>query len=439
MNRIEEEFVEASRYLRQRKAAEEKLQEQARQRRARVITVMATALAILLIPALFVGINAWMFARRQSSNWQWTGFPSESVLSIAVAPEADDPTVPRICVGAADIGIGCSSDLQDWNIYQIGFPVTDSAQFNDRDSLLSNLTGSTWSTKIQGVEALAFDLLDPHRIVASFAEGHGLFLSEDAGAHWRALKTDGSGTDADFPTEVDQLALDGDHLFVLRKSETTSLQPEERGSLHLSEDRGLSWKQIGGPGTDTGVMRSFSISADRDGQDAYVYAAGEDGLYGSSAASSWRWQQLIPIRDGEVGVLVAASAETVHLATYDRQSGVGALYRWSLQDGPVTGRWAQFEEAPRSMVVTSSLDAEYLVWVLFDNGEVVAVSRQGSVDSRGRRPGWPWSFAKTLEIYSFEDGELVLMGHRDGLLEYCPRTVLGLECGSQKSAAPQAN
>lgn len=432
MNQGEQGFLAASLELRRREEVKKEAERQTRQRRARVLTALATALAILLIPASFIGVNAWMFVRRQDSDWQLTGFPSESALSIAVAGETEDPQVPRICVGASDIGIGCSYDLQNWNIYQIGLPTTTAALFNNRDSFLDNLTGSTWSTNIQGVEAIAFDRHDPHRLVASVVEGEGLFVSEDGGAHWRKLSAGASSPEGGTPTEARQVAAYGGALFVLRNSEAPDLKPEERGSLYLSHDDGRTWQRIGGPSTATGVLRSFALAA--QGTLRGVYGAGESGLVWSPAGDQWQWQQLLPADNGDLGVVVAEAHGVVYLATYNKNTQRGAMYRWAEGDNTLTGRWVEFDEAPRSLALASHPDADYPVWVLFDNGQVVAIDRQGRLESRGHRPGWPWSFAKVLAAIPVDGGDIVLMGHRDGLLQYCPRSQQGDGCGTQLTA-----
>ena len=432
MNQGEQGFLTASLALRRREEVKQEAERRTRQRRARVLTALVTALAILLIPASFIGVNAWMFIRRQNADWQLTGFPSESALSIAVAGETEDPQVPRICVGAADIGIGCSYDLQTWNIYQVGLPTTTAALFNNRDSFPSYLTGSTWSTNIRGVEAIAFDVHDPHRLVASVVEGEGLIESEDGGAHWRKLSAGASPPEGGMPTEARQVAAYDGALFVLRNSEAPVLKPEERGSLYVRRGGGKTWQRIGGPNTTTGVLRSFALDA--PGALRGVYGAGESGLFWSPAGDKWEWQQLLNTDNGDLGVVVSEAHGVVYLATYNKSTQRGALYRWAEGDSALTGRWVEFDEAPRSIALASDPDADYPVWVLFDNGEVAAIDRQGRLGSRGQRPGWPWSFAKVLAAIPVGGGDMVLMGHRDGLLQYCPRSQQGDGCGMQLTA-----
>ena len=131
LNPSEQAFLVSSLAMSEREEVDREARRQAQRRRTRTLRALVTVVAILLIPTLYVAANAWMFGQRQSSNWQSTDFPSDSVLSIAVAGETADPQVPRICVGSADIGIGCSYDLDRWNIYQVGFPSSVAALFNN--------------------------------------------------------------------------------------------------------------------------------------------------------------------------------------------------------------------------------------------------------------------------------------------------------------------
>lgn len=442
LNPSEQVFLVSSLAMSERQEADREARRQAQRRRTRTLRALLTALAILLIPGLFVTGNAWMFWQRQNSQWQSTGFPSDSVLSIAVTGETEDQQVPRICVGAADIGIGCSRNLQEWNIYQVGFPAGAAEAFNDRGSFFGYLTGSKWSSRMVGVEVLAFDRFDPHRIVAS-VQGKGLFVSGDGGAHWRHLSSpDGPQLATKALPGVRQVASYNGDLFVLRN---LSLSSGEDGSLYLSRDNGDTWQQIGGPGTATGVLNSFALALDTQGHLEGVYGAGEQGLYWREGDSGDQWQQLLPTEKGDTGIVVAQAADVVYLATYNQsvQRGVqpGALYRWTKGDSNRIGRrWAQFDGWPISLVLASNPNADYPIWMLLAHGRVFAVDRHGQLESRGRRPGWPWAFTNVLAAMPFDNGDdVMLMGQWDGLLCYRAQGSKSDGCGPTPSSTPQIN
>jgi hypothetical protein len=436
LDKKSQSFLDAGIRRRQREKEEkdrlEREEQEAHRKRTRVLASMVTALLIFLIPTLFVAANVWMFYRRQNSDWQYTGFASNSVLSIATSVESADQTIPRICVGTADIGVGCSHDLQNWNVYQVGFPTAAPALLNNRESWLGSLGGSAWSTTIKGIEAIAFDLADPHRIYVSVMDQSGLYVSSDSGATWNPIAAKALTELPEVPTDVRQLAVHDGVLFVLRHSEALSVEPEQRGSLHLSRDNGLTWQEIGGPSTPTGIIRAFLLAVDSGGSLGRIYVAGETGLWQSDLAGGWEWQQLLALEEGSIGLLLEAVDDIVYFATYDFEAEGGAVYRW-FQDSNenLSGKLVEYSGAPMSMTLGPDVGSEFPLWLLFGEGQVVAVDQTGRLEAKGRRPGWPWSTAKSLSIFRNPSGSnLVLMGHRDGLLQYCPDGQGADECGS---------
>jgi hypothetical protein len=264
------------------------------------------------------------------------------------------------------------------------------------------------------------------------ADQSGLYSSSDSGATWRPIAAGGSAATLDQPTDVRRLAVYDGTLLALRHSELLSIEPEQRGSLHLSQDHGLTWQKIGGPSTPTGIIRDFSLAIDSGGKPDRIYVAGETGLWQSDIDGVWEWQQLLAIEECSVGLLVEVLDGVAHFATYDFEAKGGAVYRWAenSNDTP-TGKWVEYSGAPMSMVLEPGVDLEYSLWLLFAGGKVAAVDESGRLEERGRRPGWPWSTAKKLSVFVNSDGsKLVLMGHRDGLLQYCPVGQGSDECGS---------
>lgn len=405
-------FLDASLALR-------KQEQSAKQRRTRLLTALVTVVVVLLVPALFLSANIWMFYHQQNSEWQRTGFPANSVLSVAVAGQSAESSGFTICIGTADIGVGCSYDLQNWNISQVGLPSSTPAFLRNRDSWLGNLLGSTWSTKIVGIEAIAFDPLDPGRIYASVMNQAGLYTSWNSGASWTPVADGDALAQLTAPTDVSAMAAHGSSLYVLRQTGSSALEPDQRGSLHVSHDKGLTWQQVAGPGYETGTLRDFALVLDGSKQAEVLYAVGEFGLFRS--ATDGQWQKLLEADEADVPSLIAVSDDVIYLITYNAERKGGAIVRWIPANHALADRWVEFEGIPRSAVHDPDPNSEFPLWLLLQDGRVVSFDRSGRLHNRGHRPGWLWSTGKHLSVFENAGGEtLILMGHRDGLLQYCP-------------------
>lgn len=388
-------------------------QERGRKRRERIWIAILTTLFVLSFPAAFVGANLWMFTRRQHASWQLTDFAANSVLSIASTSDGFDNWL--MCLGTADIGVGCSQDVVAWNIYQAGLPRTMPALFNNRDSWLGGLTGSRWSTKVQAVESITFDVLDPHRLLISVMDNEGLFESMDGGVHWHRLQPPPSSFPSEKLTAVRELALIGDSILLLRKRLNT-LEEAESGALYFSPNRGEKWQQIGGAATATGSIRDMHL-LHQNGRNI-LYVGGENGLF-VAEVGQWSWQQLLTAEQPVKAI--AWSGSTFYVATYEASGQRGEVYRWSLVSPASKTLWGEYEGDLRSMVATDRPSPS--VWLLFNDGRVVALEGDGAVHNKGRRPGWFWSTAKVLALLDRMSEPLaILMGHRDGLLIYCGET-----------------
>jgi len=424
------QYITASKVQRQREVKKAR-------RQAQRLAFLLGMLVLLLVPGVFVGANAVMLYLRRSSNWQPTEFVANSVLAIAQTAQHDDEPA-RICVATADIGIGCSHDLLTWNVYQIGLPRGTTGTFTDRNSIEGALTGSTWATRVRAVEALAIDSIDPMNLLAAVfieraaASAGGtsearLYTSSDGGVHWQALNATGLPADA----EVREVALAGDTALALLKSETRAMTANQRGSLYVTTDGGRSWRQIAGADFATGVVRDIDVRHSTDGMITTLYAAGNMGLFQSQERDFAAWEQLLPGEDQSLGLLVDASSETIYYGTYLRTTDQGALHRWLGAGNLDNGKWIEFPNAPRSLAVQRVAGDDKLVWMLFDDGTVKAVDHSGALRDGDSRPGWPWSTAKTLALWhDVTDQAMLLMGHRDGLLQLCPER-LPQECLSQ--------
>lgn len=392
--------------------------EKAERRRVRIRTALITVIVIFLPPTVFVVLNLWLFFQRSASDWPLTGFPNDSVLSIAVQ-EGKDRASNRICVGSADIGVGCSQDLVSWNIYQSGLPTTTNPAFlNNRLGPLGRLLGSTWSSTIGAVDAITFDEVDPERMAISLGSSKGIYTSDNGGVTWSPLVL--SNSDGSMLTRGQRLAVHGELLLLLRQSDTTKLPKDELGSLYQSQDSGKNWMRIGGPGTETGILRDFRLEKDDKDNPLNILASGERGLYTRPVNVDTPWRLLLPIEEGNVGAFMAISSDVVYLSTYDQREDKGALYRYVADDPKRNGLWIEYRDAPLALVADPDSAAEYPVWILFHRGEVMAVNRSGQIESRGRRPGWFLWTPRTLGHFVRPGGEqAILMGHREGLLVYC--------------------
>ncbi|MEZ4709229.1 MAG: effector-associated domain EAD1-containing protein [Caldilineaceae bacterium] len=396
--------------------------EKAQRRRAQKQSAMLTTILLLAVPTLFVLANLFMFVRRQYSQWQLTGFPSDAATTIVIAPRLDGITEPKICVGSADIGIGCSNDLENWNIVQIGFPTTKPAILNDREKWWWHFTGSTWSTKIHGIDALAFDQTDSQRLYA-IVYASGLYTSTDGGAHWSfAQKASESSPTAD----VRKLIVVGKTLFLLRNSVISNLEdqsffvdPNQAGSLHISPDGGNSWQMFGGPATNLGVIDDFHVLFTPEGVPETVFVSSKQRLLVGHVRNGWEFQEKKSLPDDMDIVHLGSWNDKLYLAAYDSRQGSSKVLAYQLQGDLLTD---EVESAPlhgKPLDIAVS-PADGLVWVLLQTGQIISVDPiDGRLTDRGSYPGWFWSFSYDLAFFPKGDGTYMpLLGHNDGVLKF---------------------
>jgi len=404
-----------------RRSAEGKAQT----RRTVIGTILASSIFFLLIPALYFASQVAMYHLRLGSDWQPTDFPFNSVLSMAVAPSASDPEAPIICVGTSDIGVGCSSDLKAWNVYQSGLPQRRPESLNTRNTLLGSMWGSTWATKVVGVTALAFDQTDPMRLYAATFDSDHIFASLDAGVHWQALggarNNDGDtgGTLPPLAGSVIRLAAHGDNLFVMT-ADTTAIAEGTRGTLYWSQNRGETWDAIGGPTTVTGVLRDFVLMKRANGELSDIVAVGKEGLFWMPHDAMHTWRAIALPVGNFAGLLISNTSSHVYLVGFSTQQEQGVLYRWVPGSDMQPELVWQFAQRPLALTVQSLEGTDEMAWLLFLDGSVTSIDSSGQTIDHESRPGWPLSSAKTIRVLPDADRiPLVLMAHSDGLLQLC--------------------
>ena len=391
-----------------------------RRNRTRFTTVVLTMLVLLLFPALFLGGNIGMFYRRQASAWQHTSFPSDEVTSIALAVPNDETVTPRICIGTSNIGVGCSFDGREWNIYQRGLPTIDSTWFNTRDRWWSALTWSLWPASVRAVTSIDIDVLNPRRI-AIYMRNAGLYVSEDSGVQWRALvKPTSTSTLPLFGGS--KLRVYGEHLVVLVGTDQ-EVAPELWRSLFISLDDGRTWQQFGGSQQPLGVVFDFILRADASVSTPVLYAATENGLFEHQLTGNAEWLSLFGPEDGSTLIKLAVddTSDTFYAAAYHFDSRKSTLYRWQEDEPMPPPLWSRLQDGSVRSLAVNPDPSSYPLWVLFERrGDIFAIRHDGTADPRGHRPGWRlWSYAHVLTLHETATREVVpLLGHTDGLLQY---------------------
>ncbi|MEM7126519.1 MAG: hypothetical protein AAF702_09350 [Chloroflexota bacterium] len=412
---ISQKFLEAS-IVAQEKKERDRLRE--RQFKTRLIR----SVALLLIPALVIVTNVWMFVARQNSDWQKTSFPSVNVESIAVRKALRDGTTPKICVGTSDVGIGCTPDGQTWNIYQAGLPTSRQHDLYSREYLWGYLFGGLWETDINSIESISFDQSNTRSILALINEA-GLFRSEDSGSTWVPI-VDSRAISTTLPiTEVKKISVFGQDIQVLLNNGMRSdIDSELKGSLHASSDNGLTWAVVGGRTTETGAIRDMQLTRfDKD--DVRLYVASENGIFGSKLGSDWFWQKELNVNEGEQPWAITQSDSLFYIATYSTENRTGTIYRWHPKEMPKAERWTGFKGAPKVLASAPNSNALMPLWILWPNDNVSAFCNNGLLVNYGRYPRWRWQFAHDLKVVTNEHNQLrVLVGQSNGLLEYLPES-----------------
>lgn len=424
LSKASQEFINVS--IAQRDQGEKE-----RQRRVRLMTALLTIVGVLLIPTILVMANIWMFSLRQSSAWQLTNFPSVAVKSIAIANARKDSTAPLICVGTTDIGVGCSINGHEWNIYQAGFPTSYSYILNDRNTWWGSLIGSNWETNLVPVESLNFDATDPIEI-AAVVQDTGIFRSHDGGAHWQMIEYPPDLSLSPPVTQVYKLTFHHNYIQLLLNKGIYSPLPENlRGSLFASADSGTTWQLVGGPTTETGQIRDIYLETDGENQ-ARLYAAAANGLFSSDLAVQWRWRREVGTDDEDEMWLIARSPTSYYLATFVQEKKEGTIYRWNPTAPSTLEHLVSYKGVLKALAADPDPESDQPLWLLFGDNRINSICKSGTFIDRGSRPGWFWSSAHDLNVLRDENGELrVLVGHSDGLLQYRFQTNTAMECMNQ--------
>jgi photosystem II stability/assembly factor-like uncharacterized protein/energy-coupling factor transporter ATP-binding protein EcfA2 len=367
---LESEFFQASIDARQA--------ERRARRRRRALQMVAVGLALLLLISLGFVVRQ---IRRSQSLWQpVTGFPDDPVLALAVTDEVS----PTYYAATADIGVGRSRDGVTWTLHRTGLPTAEEPA--------SGIEGRD----VRNVGRLAVDVLDPQRVFA-FVEEYGIYRSEDGGETWQPANT---GLPDAF---ANRLAARGNLVLAV-------FDRFAGRSLYASLDSGASWELIGGQG-EAPLDKVYSVYIAPGGDQVYVGAEG--GLYSSATGPPWTWEQILEL--GPVNIITPeAAGGGFYLVTYNTQQDQGGIYRWS--PGEEAQQLTTLDGLPIRLAPHPDPTASIAAYVLLFNGQVLAVTHGGRIESLDQRPGLTHDMLAVAGPTG-KDTRLVL-GHQDGLLEY---------------------
>jgi hypothetical protein len=376
---------------------------------------------LLVVPGLFFGLNVWMFVRLKQSHWQpIQGFPSHVVTAATVANAAAGRTraqgaLPQVCVGTNHIGVGCTEDGVSWNLYQSGLPTGAPDWLASRETLWGMLTGDVWSGRVRAVYDIQFDRAD-HASIYVFLRDDGLYRSSNGGGAWSPVKIHAApGT---FPTVgASKIEVDGRYLWVASGWDN---EESSNGLLFVSSDGGASWQTIERRQPPTGFVNDFWLSA---GQPApALYFVSSTGLFYASQEHGWTPERMAARpEEGEwIWISQDEASGDFYLVGYDADQFRSTLHRWSAEDHSLQqlgGRRGPVE----ALAVNPGERVAGLVWLLFENGEIVVVDAQGVFTSYGARPGWPWTHAYSIwfapAAHDIGGGYTPNIGHSDGILQ----------------------
>jgi hypothetical protein len=362
----ERAFIQASRKDRRRRLA---------------LRVLTASLALSLLIA--VGVVVWQIQRSRSPWQPVAGFPGDPVLALAVT----NGSPPIYYAGTDSLGVGCCRDGITWTLHHQGLPT------------LGEPVDSAAGGAVRGVGPLAVDVLDTRRVFAFVAE-NGIWRSENAGEEWRAAN-------AGLP-DGNAIAMD------VRGSLVLAVFDRFAGhSLYASLDGGASWDLVGGRG-EAPLDKVYSARIERDGDRVYVGAEG--GLYGGPVGPPWAWEQIADLQPVDIIVPGAGDDDSFYLATFDTDLERGDIYHW--RPGGDMQWLATVDGYPLALAPYPASPACVAAYVLLQNGEVLAVTGEGQIQSLGRHPG-PGFVYDLLAVSHPATGDVkLLLGHDEGLLEY---------------------
>jgi hypothetical protein len=155
--------------------AKAKLEALQSQQKTRIIRGLTLLLGLLLFVVAIWGARE---LQRYFSPWQPVfAFPSDPVMTFAIAPATSNPQAAIYCAGTKNIGVGCSLNGLTWNIYQQGLST---------GSPVEGGTGGNglYSGHVKAVTKLAIDPANPKHVFAIISNRY-VFKSVNGGIEWQ--------------------------------------------------------------------------------------------------------------------------------------------------------------------------------------------------------------------------------------------------------------
>lgn len=429
-----EEFLTASVQQWEREKEIEEQQKREQILRSRIRTILLTMIGLLLPPALFIGAQLWMFNRQNHSSWQLTSFISNTVTSIASNRTLHNQSETQLCVGTADIGVGCSTDLETWNLYQAGLPRGTPALLNDRNRWWGYLLGNVWSTKTEEILGLTFDAADSERLVALVEDG-GLYEQRFEGTRWRQLSVT-------VPlTEVAEIAVYDDWLAILRTSSQYS-RADVPGQLFLYFNHGRQFYTIGGEADRRhGIIRDIVFASNPSSSTGALFIGSEQGLFRLGVAplaeeisrqfpnANARAAVFTLLADSDMLFWLAAPTsatdtdlETIHLYSSHFDENYTLFAVTLLGEFAMKSRPYRIAVARKNQTQCASSSC-LRFWFLFPGGHMLMYEPKDGEQPLPQRPAWlPITRDLRVEPLSTSNGlrYLMMVAHNQGLIHYCP-------------------
>lgn len=387
----------------ERAAAAEKEVHAAKRR----VRLLRWAVALLILALVPTGIAMTENIVQNRSPWQLvTSFPQDSVTAFAWAPPAA-AGAPQLCVGTANIGVGCSRSGVAWDIFRQDFSTGAAAQRSD-----------VFPTDVNLVSDLTFDSANPERILASL-KGGGVYLSDNGGAAWSAL-----GAEQLPAAEPAAVAIYRELLVVVYGGNGNS----KGGELYASMDNGQAWQLHSG--ADAELAEAYTALI--DSAHGLVYSGGGDGLYAASPAD-WQWQRLAQLPSVRHMAQDLTQPGVWWLLTHDAAAQETGIYTWTAGIA-VAHLVSTLPGQPKALAVDPDRASPIKVYVLMyadqvlDRDLVYAIDGDGNKRTLGGRLSDNWLTKPqnllfnhfTLFAYydEVQQRTRLLLGHIDGLMEY---------------------
>ncbi len=381
LNKVEKEFLKES----------QQVERHAHHQRFRARIVLAGLALLLLTASSIILLQIFYWSR---PLWKpVSGFPEDPVLSLAVTNESSS----TYYVGTTNMGLGRSRDGMTWEFLgrEGGLPT--------REEPVNGIAGKD----VKGLSLLTVDLLDPNHIFA-FVEERGIYRSNNGGETWKEAKHISS------EERVRDLAVCGDLVLAI-------LESRAYRALYRSNDGGNSWELAGGMGQEPlQHVHAVDIAPGNDGiygnSDDQIYVSSDKGLFMSSSTPPGNWRHEVPIEQPVWNIVLDGSDfNSCYLTTFKLKKGESSIYHWNFEKKELK-KIATFNVPPRDLAPSPDSTSSITLYVLLDNGQLLALTNNGKRIKLGELSG---HFYRLLAAFRFDDKDTwLLVGHDKGLLEY---------------------